>query len=719
MLPRERRPNGAHPQPVVALVGAHGSGKTTLLDALAGGCGSEIVHSRLDFAQLPQDLFEATLQATATTALLMSRHWPYQRSRPVFHRVGLALLALTAENLPRHPDEARNTIGELIHEYVRQTPGGRLAQQGEAQLQSVVDNVSQLAASRIGAAALADNAAALAKQGIGFLLRGLTGRVLHRAAQWYKHNPALGGADELVDALIELNLYRQDQGVRHLIEALLADMADHANQRPPIAHRCKCVLPRRPDGVRPPHEHAWVLLADNADSGAGHAFLTELAEVRARLVSAAQPVVDPLLVVAGYGTWHTPWASYWYEPWHVPDAEELEHGKRARMPSFTDAVPERWREQSLADLAQSSPTAAWYPVRVPHVAAKQAQAMIQLRGERLGLREFGTLAYQLSGGNPGTIESIGGIEAAVPPGSAAHWPSPGTLMTTALPRRPGPDGADSARRPLWWLALDGRLPSSAPIPDPERPWREVPAAVAAAAYLADPERGRDESLPPSLDGVNPVLGWFQDNLWVSTLHGAPPRLRTLVDEHGELPAALHPWLSRSLLAALALKTVPDPAGGGEVAAWDHLFRRLRNDLVPPPADHAPPDGRSLYYDLALDDFVPVVLRLTGQFNVVRYDRWIRLLAQAAAAPCRLPMLMRQDAALDGLVLRWEESVALPTPVQTCVAKLVALLWLYNDPLVLATPRWDEQIADAFRSLIANATLLNVDPLKNARDRFVR
>lgn len=725
MLPRADRTESSRAEPVVALVGSRGSGKTALLEAMARDCGKEIVHSRLDFAQLPQELFEATVRATTTTALLMSRQWPYHRRSPVFHRLGLALLALTAQDLPRQPEAARARIGELIRDYVQQTSVGRLAKESEVQLGTVADNVTQMAAGHAGLPQLADPASTLAKQGIGFLLRGLSGRrVVRGAAHWFAHNPSLGGA-QLVDALIELHHFRRDQGVSHLIEALLTDMAEHAVAHPAISHRCKCVLPHS-DGDKRRHQHAWVLLADNADSGAGHAFLTELTEVRSRLAARSQGVADPLLVTAAYSTWRTSWANYWYEPWHVPDAAEVEHGKRAPVPPLAEAVPGQWLAKCAADLPRA-PRAGWFPVLVPHLETKHVMTAVRLREQRLGLAGFGTLAYQLSAGNPRIVESIGKVAESVPPDDAARWNSPGVLMTTQVTfDRPELDDRP-ATGPLWWRSLDDLLPARGAFPAPARAWREIPAAVVVAAYLADPDHVHDLNLPPSLIGTSPLLGWFQDNLWVSVSHGARPRLRELVDEHAEPQVALHPWLSRCLLAGLALTDVSGPDTVGGVPAWDQLFQRLRTELVPPTASSASPAspassssvGRSLYYDLALGRFVEVALSLSERFNETLYDQWLRLLAQATAAPCRLLMTMAQRPALDRLVAQWERDVSHPTPVQTQTAKLLALLWLYNDPLVLPLPNWDQQIVSAFGILIANASRPVTDALKNARDQFDR
>ena len=51
------------------------------------------------------------------------------------------------------------------------------------------------------------------------------------------------------------------------------------------------------------------------------------------------------------------------------------------------------------------------------------------------------------------------------------------------------------------------------------------------------------------------------------------------------------------------------------------------------------------------------------------------------------------------------------------AKLLALLWLYSDPLTEHTRRWDGEIQECFTRLAHNSRLLDVSPLQQAAAAF--
>ncbi|MYV90854.1 hypothetical protein GT350_11505 [Streptomyces sp. SID1034] len=58
-----------------------------------------------------------------------------------------------------------------------------------------------------------------------------------------------------------------------------------------------------------------------------------------------------------------------------------------------------------------------------------------------------------------------------------------------------------------------------------------------------------------------------------------------------------------------------------------------------------------------------------------------------------------------------------TVFAVATAKLLALLWLYNDPLTEHTRRWDGEIQECFNRLAHNSRLLDVSPLQQAAAAF--
>jgi hypothetical protein len=124
---------------------------------------------------------------------------------------------------------------------------------------------------------------------------------------------------------------------------------------------------------------------------------------------------------------------------------------------------------------------------------------------------------------------------------------------------------------------------------------------------------------------------------------------------------------------------------------------------------------ALYYDLAYDKFDDVVDALVARFPKDSHLDWVRLLDDVTAAPCRWPALEPTEQTVNRLVP--DEQPGRET-LHATVANLVALLWLYRDPLTIPNEHWDTQIHDSFTSLRSNFTARgNRTALVEAAERF--
>jgi hypothetical protein len=238
-------------------------------------------------------------------------------------------------------------------------------------------------------------------------------------------------------------------------------------------------------------------------------------------------------------------------------------------------------------------------------------------------------------------------------------------------------------------------------------WRTVPEAVAVAYHLIEPGRTADDLDPKTFpDGAN-ILWALRTNLWISRFATRPSRLRSVAYGDAEHPAVVHPWLVRCLLAGLSAETAVAERRKG-AWAWDTLFAALSG------MDGVGPDAK-LYYDLACDRFDDVVAALVRRFTSDSHVEWVRLLDEVTAAPCRWPALESTEQTVNRLVP--DEQPGRET-LHATVANLVALLWLYRDPLTVPNSHWDKQIHDSFTSLRSNFTARgNRAALVEAAERF--
>jgi hypothetical protein len=105
----------------------------------------------------------------------------------------------------------------------------------------------------------------------------------------------------------------------------------------------------------------------------------------------------------------------------------------------------------------------------------------------------------------------------------------------------------------------------------------------------------------------------------------------------------------------------------------------------------------------------VVAALAGSFNTEDHRTWLSRLDYITSAPCRLPLGLSTEEAYAGLMTGHDGRAV----IEVATAKLVALLWLYRDPLTEHTPRWDHEIHDSFDRLRSNSSRADTSALKEA------
>ncbi|MFG3280634.1 hypothetical protein [Streptomyces sp. NPDC048111] len=683
-------------QPVVALLGPRASGKTELLRAVSRACGGTVIHAGLDFDENPVD----PVSAAALAAFQMMRGWDNLRHGPVFHRFGLGLLALN-ENLDADRNRATEQIRELIQQYTRSTPHGRIAGRLGDAAAGTMDIVAQGALSPLVSGPAREVVAAVREQArpvIGSLFQSAARWSVRDALRWHVSVPEAESARS-VDALIRLSSTSRSAAVGPLMAAFLADVKDQAERHPPLRSACSCALPTR-GSRRDRHDHAWVLLVDGAQTPSGRRFLTELAAARARN-QLADPdgtgAADPLLVLSACAQWQSEWTSWWCEPWR---STPLAGTPQRRVPLLSRATRTLWAaENETAAGAERGPAAAWwYPVWLDPMTEEQVGYAMD-RSDPSPARPLpASVVHRLTGGHRGAVSAV---------------------LDEPFAARPGPHGpavslvapADEDGTPLWSHALESSLPEGLPVPGAT--WSTTPAVVQAAAYLADVRTAQDPRLPAGSTELPRSLELLRRHLWVSTFTHRPSRIRRIGWADSDAPATLHPWLSRSALTAL---NTAQPSRSDEPAPWYRVFTAQSAALAAPPSQDEDTAAveRRLFHDLALGRFAPVAAALAARFDE-DHRAWIRLLDYLASAPCR-PLYEHAPQDAYATLLHGVEDGGQTVPA-VATAKLLALLWLYNDPLTEHTRRWDGEIQECFTRLAHNSRLLDVSPLQQAAAAF--
>ncbi|MEU5806394.1 hypothetical protein [Streptomyces sp. NPDC047718] len=696
-------------QPVVALLGPRRSGKSTALRSLSQGCGSTVVHAHLDFDETPLD----PVSAAALVAFQMMRGWDTLRRSPVFHRFALGLLAL---NEDLEPDRARATdqIRDLIRHYTRNTRRGRFASRLEGAVDATMDVVVTGALSPLvqGPREVAGAVRDGARPVIGSLLQSTARWGLRDALRWHVGIPEAEDAGH-VDALIRLSSASRSAAVAPLLAAFLADAKDQAERHPALRSACSCEIPTS-GPVRGRHDHAWVLFVDGAQTPAGRRFLTALVAARIRNEQHAPGsfgAADPLVVLAACDQWQPEWTTRWCEPWRTTPLPE---SPQRRIPLLSRATRAAWTRQDGPGGGPDPLSAAhyWYPVWLDPMSEERVGDIAD-GGGSLAAPVPASVAHALTGGHWGAALTLRDQRASASPDA-----------DTAERDRPLPAAVDAGGRPLWSRALEGSLPEG--LAAPGQQWTGAPPVVLAAAYLADVRTADDPRVPAEIADLPRSLELLRRNLWVSTFFHRPSLIREVGWGEADRPPVLHPWLGRCALTALAAApaTFPAPAAparpGRETPTdpWREVFTRQAQALASLTSAHngstVARDEQQLFYALALGDFPAVAEALATRFDR-DHRAWVRLLDYLASAPCRL---VHQQSAQEAyvLLLTGIEQTGRDV-VSVATAKLLALLWLYNDPLTERSRRWDAQIEEGFERLAHNSRLLDVSALQQAGARF--
>ncbi|MER5732078.1 hypothetical protein ABT084_27740 [Streptomyces sp. NPDC002138] len=699
-------------QPVMALLGPRSSGKSTLLSTLSQGCGSTVVHAHLDFNENPVD----PVSAAALVAFQMMRGWDTLRRSPVFHRFALGLLALN-ENLETDRARATDQIRSLIQAYTRGTRPGRFATHVEDAAVTTMDVVATGALSPLVSGTGRQVVAAVRDQArpvIGSLLQSAARWGLRDALRWHVSIPEAEAAGS-IDALIRLSTASRSAAVGPLLAAFLADAQDQAERHPALRSTCSCEVPEQ-EAARGRHDHAWVLLVDGAQTAAGRRFLGALINARIRnrqTGPGASAGADPLVVLAACDQWQPEWTHRWCEPWRTTP---LAGTSQRRVPLLSRAGRATWAREGDAGAAADpdSVAAQWYPVWLDPMTEEQVGYVTDVAGS-LAPPLAASVAHRLTGGHWGAVTAVQEQREGAPPDEDA-----------TLADRPLPAALDTAGRPLWSRALQAGLPEGLAVPGAR--WTPPPAIVVATAYLADMRTADDPWVPAELADLPHSLELLRRNLWVSTYAHGSSRIREIGWGPADRPPVLHPWLSRCVLTALAAAP-PEPLAGGPSRTprdgdavfadpWDQVFGRQAQALAGMSAAHGrPPEAaeeQRLFYELCLGRFAPVAEALAARFDR-DHRAWVRLLDYLASAPCR-PVHQRSAPEVYALLLAGIEERGRGV-VAVATAKLLALLWLYNDPLTEHSRSWDAQIEEGFERLSHNSRLLDVSALQQAGALF--
>ena len=630
--------------PVLLFTGPRGIGKSVLLDALQDRYKS-VPHAHIDCETAASNAREVL----ALLAYDLNRQCGRYGALP-FPRLITGELVITAPlELDRlDGDSARRQVTDLLERHKRT----------EAALEDAVSSIvttalTPLAAHGTGDPAVGEAIGDLAgkyvtKVLLGGLASSRRGRriLLGTGQEWYGDQGRGLGRNPL-DALIELRrmAVRADAAepggdnsdrrevAEWLWAAFLADLRESFQHRRAVDWTFNCLV-----------------LLDNADTPAGRAFLTELAEARTKR---AQDEPDPLTVIATS---------------RGALAKRVRGG--AAMATLADAGYDAYLQR-----VQAGGDRSWYPVVLPPLSWSDTRDMVDA-AELPGDRAVATTAvHAFTGGHPGATSALLTAMAdyrPAPPAVPAPPGAPGALappVLLAVLRQPRADPRSDNPEAVGTAILNDLI-ASAP-----KALEDLTTCAAARDKVAAERMAvaADCDLMEHLLREEPAI--FSSELW--SADGGPE--------------VLQPLLRRLLLRRLAERAPHETASWANVHEWLG-GKRSRTETG------GAAEGRTaarteevrteevseivrLYHALAMGEVERVARVLAGRLTATDADEWLRLLALVTAAPNRLDHAQapqEQVQALTAWVDRREHPVA-------PVARLVAYSWLGADPL--SAPHW--------------------------------
>lgn len=646
---------------MLVLLGPVGAGKSTALKDISDDCGGGVVHVRFDFQR---DEPAAVVEVLAWLAFDLSRKWA-GRGSARFLRFTLGLIAVLTPLPMVNRDESKRV---LEHEINRVFPGRR-------EIDGMVRTLTEAAVrTHIVTPVLAEAInAALPK-----LVRAVERQPLRRAGNWHADMRHAEGATSMLDALVTLNRQSSTQPsdmIAWLTEAFLADVTDSFGQMSSADLHSLCACDN-PSGER--HLHNWVVLLDNLHCPGGHEFVTNLLAARNSHLTQKQGDHDPLLVVASSGRWHPEWETDWLPPWKSSE----EQGRARSVPRCRDADYRHWAENTNS----SRPLSPYYPVLLEPLDLVETGAIVAPNEEMVAngsnARIRRALVQRATAGLPGRVYSL----AAQLRGQELSQGSRNALHPSGLGASP-----ESWRLRVADLQLTEHLPEI-----------EIDDVVSAAPFATAPWLVHADSanLAAQAD-VGQILTELRAALWV-----VAPDQGGGTRDHAEL----HPWIARTLLAALAERSTT-----GDRPSYEEQFEALLTD----PATSADP-VRTAYCQLALGRITEVVDYFEAKFDDLPHQRWIDQLELVTSAPDRKP-LDRDCAFIYADLVREDVKATGPnrTPVRNIVSRLVAARWLMANPFTTPAFELREGIVNSYNGLGRVSYQSGVAPLKAAADRAAK
>lgn len=637
------------------MLGPVGAGKTTALQTISQDCGDGVVHAFFDFERTQP---VTTVEALAQIAFNLSRRWTARRAAR-FTRFTLGLIAVQAQLDELSHDQAKEALRKEIEGFFRSQRSDQL-----------IGAVQTLADAAEKTKILPSVVAVTVKMVLPPLIRTLARRSLtSRAERWHADIPEAEGATPL-DALVALNRRARahpDEMTPWLTAAFLADVREnHPRMATPDPYSpCAC---KNPSKIR--HLHNWIVLLDNIDHEGGARFLSDLSVARERHLRHNSDDHDALVVIATSGRWNPEWESAWRPPWQptskVNDLSQV-------VPRCRDAGYRSWYVNAAARNGPSR----WYPVLLEPLEIDETARILEV-GQ---FSSRCTLVQRATGGLPQAVHALAHLL-----GNSEI--RPGGRDVLLRPDQDLPE-ADSWRRRLCDLGPIQRLPDIdideliTVAPFVTAPWL---APIGATNIVSGPRVGR-------------ILTELRTTLWV-----------TGTSDDDTSNAELHPWITKTMLTALA-----ERPGSSDLPTYEAQFEALLHDSAT-----GDDPVRRAYCQLALGRIGDVVSLFEADFHQRPHRDWIRRLSLVTGAPDNMSLARDSSELYRELVDQdFRDHPDDRSPIRNVLSRLIAASWLMSNPFAAPDPRLREIIVNAYRELAPQSRRPDVAALYDAATQRAR